>query len=236
LDSPGWGNSVTMHVDSIPFSSCRFRFLFKLTQFLNHIGKWYYLQYVLSVWQIPQPLIGCILQTCTWEHGYLYPLARGQFLVGIGTGHKFLPEGYLCHSLTVMMSWPGSRALSVMEQPLVLSYLILSTMPLPSYQMNYLTLIWFQFGCYETALYLIFYILLLFGLVDIIIRFDSCLALLHTAYTQTLSLFSQTIFLLSYFLICSFFHILSSYLLISDSSDSRIISHWRISGLYLIGW
>jgi len=60
--------------------------------------------------------------------------------------------------------------------------------------------------------------------------------LLHTAYTQTLFLFSQTIFLLSCFLICSFFHILSSYLLISDSSDSRIISHWRISGLYLIGW
>jgi len=59
------------------------------------------------------------------------------------------------------------------------SYLILSTMPLPSYQMNHLTLIWFQFGCYRTALYLIFYILLLFGLVDIIIRFDSCLALLE---------------------------------------------------------
>jgi len=60
--------------------------------------------------------------------------------------------------------------------------------------------------------------------------------LLHTAYTQTLSLFSQTIFLHSYFLICSFFYTLSSYLLISDSSDSRIIFHWRISGLYLIGW
>jgi len=41
------------------------------------------------------------------------------------------------------------------EQPLVLSHLILSTMPLLSYQMNYPTL---QFGCYETALYLIFYI------------------------------------------------------------------------------
>jgi len=64
-----------------------------------------------------------------------------------------------------------------MKQPLV-SYLILSTMPLLSYQMNYPTL---QFGCYGTALYLIFYILSLFGLVDIIIRFDSCLALLHTA-------------------------------------------------------
>jgi len=32
----------------------------------------------------------------------------------------------------------------VMEQPLVLSHLILSTMPLLSYQMNYPTL---QFGC-----------------------------------------------------------------------------------------
>jgi len=31
-----------------------------------------------------------------------------------------------------------------MEQPLVLSHLILSTMPLPSYQMNYPTL---QFDC-----------------------------------------------------------------------------------------
>jgi len=31
-----------------------------------------------------------------------------------------------------------------MEQPLVLSHLILSIMPLPSYQMNYPTL---QFGC-----------------------------------------------------------------------------------------
>ena len=66
----------------------------------------------------------------------------------------------------------------VMDQPLVLSHLILSTMPLLSYQMNYPTL---QFGCYGTALYLIFYILSLFDLVDITIRFDSCLALLHTA-------------------------------------------------------
>jgi len=36
-----------------------------------------------------------------------------------------------------------------MEQPLVLSHLILSTMPLLSYQMNYPTL---QFDCYGTAL------------------------------------------------------------------------------------
>jgi len=46
------------------------------------------------------------------------------------------------------------------------SYLILSTIPLSSYQMNYLTLILFQFGCYGTAPYLIFYILSLFGLCD----------------------------------------------------------------------
>jgi len=64
--------------------------------------------------------------------------------------------------------------------------------------------------------------------------------LLHTAYTQTLSLFSQTIFLLAISLyVLSFTHylliFLSSYLLISDSPDSRIISYWRISGLYLIG-
>jgi len=77
----------------------------------------------------------------------------------------------------VLASWRKNN-LNVMEQPLVLSYLILSTMPLLSYQMNYPTL---QFGCYGTALYFIFYILSLFGLVDIIIRFDSCWALLHTA-------------------------------------------------------
>ena len=133
---------------------------------------------------------------------------------------------------------------SVMEQPLVLSHLILSTMPLPSYQMNYPTL---QFGCYGTALYLIFYILSFFGLVDIIIRFDSCLALLHTADSMpshyfillTLKPYSYSAKLYSYsamyFVIYSFFHILSSYLLISDSSDSRIIFYWRISGPYLIG-
>jgi len=40
-----------------------------------------------------------------------------------------------------------------MGQPLVLSHLILSTIPLLSYQMNYPTL-WFD--CYGTALYLIF--------------------------------------------------------------------------------
>jgi len=137
-----------------------------------------------------------------------------------------------------------------MEQPLVLSHLILSTMPLPSYQMNYPTL---QFGCYRTALYLIFYILSLFGLVDIIIRFDSFLALLHMADSMpshyfillTLKPYLYSVKLYSYSAISSSLYILSftsylliflsSYLLISDSSDSRIISHWRISGGYSIG-
>jgi len=137
--------------------------------------------------------------------------------------------------------------MGVMEQPLV-SYPILSTMPLLSYQMNYPTL---QFGCYGTALYLIFYILSLFGLVDIIIRFDSCLALLHTAdsmpshyfillilkpYSYSAKLYSYTaifLYVLSFTPYLLIF--LSSYLLISDSSDSRIISHWRISGGYSIG-
>jgi len=42
------------------------------------------------------------------------------------------------------------KDLLVMEQPLVLSHLILSTMPLSSYQINYPTL---QFGCYGTDFY-----------------------------------------------------------------------------------
>jgi len=59
--------------------------------------------------------------------------------------------------------------------------------------------------------------------------------LLHTAYTQTLSLFSQTIFLHSYFLICSFFHTLSSYLWLIwwqdhiPLEDIWTISYWMIS-------
>jgi len=54
--------------------------------------------------------------------------------------------------------------------------------------------------------------------------------LLHTAYTQTLFLFSQTIFLLSYFLICSFFHTLSSYLLIFLSLTHLIAGSYPIGG------
>jgi len=123
------------------------------------------------------------------------------------------------------------------------SYFILSTMPLPFYQMNYLTLILFQFGCYGTAPYLIFYILSLFGLVDIIIRFDSCLALLHTADSMpshyfillTLKPDSYSAKLYSYSAISLYILSFTSYLLISNSSDSRIIFHWRISGPYLIG-
>ena len=136
--------------------------------------------------------------------------------------------------------------LYIMKQPLVLSHLILSIMPLPSYQINYLTLILFQFGCYRTALYLIFYILLLFGLVYIIIRFDSCLALLHTADSMPSYYFILLILkpysysanyiltqLFSYIFFLSHLIFLSA--CISDSSDSRIISNWRISGGYSIG-
>ena len=122
--------------------------------------------------------------------------------------------------------WPG-----VMEQPLV-SYLILSTMPLLSYQMNYPLLSYqmkyptLQFGCYGTALYLIFYILSLFGLVDIIIRFDSCLALLHTADSMpshyfillTLKPYSDSAKLYSYTAISLYVLSFTSYLLIFLSS------------------
>ena len=54
--------------------------------------------------------------------------------------------------------------------------------------------------------------------------------LLHTAYTQTLSLFSQTMFLHSYFLICSFLHTLSSYLLIFLSLTHPIAGSYPIGG------
>jgi len=133
--------------------------------------------------------------------------------------------------------------LPVMEQPLVLSHLILSTMPLPSYQMNYPTL---QFGCYETALYLIFNILSLFGLVDIIIRFDSCLALLHTAdsmpshyfilltlkpYPYSAKLYSYSaisLYVLSFTPYLLIF--LSSYLLISLPLTHLIAGSYPIEG------
>jgi len=121
-----------------------------------------------------------------------------------------------------------------MKQPLVLSHLILSTMLPPSYQMNYPTL---QFGCYRTALYLIFYILLLFGLVDIIIRFDSCLALLHTADSMpshyfillTLKPYSYSVKLYSYSAISLYVLSFTPYLLIFLS-----LTH-LIAGSYPIG-
>jgi len=43
------------------------------------------------------------------------------------------------------MAW--RRLITVMEQPFVLSHLILSTIPLPSYQMNYLL----EFGIYVSV-------------------------------------------------------------------------------------
>jgi len=125
-----------------------------------------------------------------------------------------------------------------MEQPLVLSHLILSTMPLPSYQMNYLTLILFQCGCYRTALYLIFYILLLFGLVDIIIRFDSCLALLHTADSMpsyyfillTLKPYSYSAKLYYYSAIFLYVFSFTPYLLIFLSLTHLIAGSYPIGG------
>ena len=123
----------------------------------------------------------------------------------------------------------------VIEQPLVLSHLILSTMPLPSYQMNYPTL---QFGCYRTALYLIFYILSLFGLVDIIIRFDSCLALLHTADSMpshyfillTLKPYPYSAQLYSYSAISLYVLSFTSYLLIFLSLTHLIAGSYPIGG------
>jgi len=118
------------------------------------------------------------------------------------------------------------------------SYLILSTMPLPSYQMNYLTLILFQFGCYGTAPYLIFYILSLFGLVDIIIRFDSCLALLHTADSMpshyfillTLKPYSYSAKLYSYSAISLYVLSFTPYLLIFLSLTHLIAESYLIGG------
>ena len=156
--------------------------------------------------------------------------------------------------------WQGdmnsSWSLTVMEQPLV-SYLILSTMPLLSYQMNYPLLSYqmnyptLQLGCYGTALYLIFYILSLFGLVDIIIRFDSCLALLHTADSMlshyfillTLKPYPYSAKLYSYTAISLYVLSFTPYLLIFLSSylwliwwqdhipleDIWTISYWMIS-------
>jgi len=92
-------------------------------------------------------------------------------------------------------------------------------------------------GCYRTALYLIFYILLLFGLVDIIIRFDSCLALLHTADSMsshyfillTLKPYPYSAKLYSYSAISLYVLSFISYLLIFLS-----LTH-LIAGSYLIG-
>ena len=119
---------------------------------------------------------------------------------------------------------------TVMEQPLVLS-----TMPLSSYQMNYPTL---QFGCYETALYLIFYNLSLFGLVDIIIRFDSCLALLHTADSMpshyfilfTLKPYPYSAKLYSYSAISLYVLSFTPYLLIFLSLTHLIAGSYPIGG------
>jgi len=124
------------------------------------------------------PLSNLLHLIIVWSCGYYYKVqgwTHVEHMVNTSISfHLIYNAAYTCLSFDLLCI----AAQCVMEQPLVLSHLILSTMPLLSYQMNYPTL---QFGCYGTALYLIFYIQLLFGLVDIIIRFDSCLALLHTA-------------------------------------------------------
>ena len=124
---------------------------------------------------------------------------------------------------------------------LILSYLINHASPILSNELSntYLISVWL----FRTAPYSIFYILSLFGLVDIIIRFDSCLALLHTANSMSshyfilliLKPYSYSAKLYSYSATSLYVLSFTFYLLISDSSDSRIISHWRISGPYLIG-
>ena len=81
----------------------------------------------LSKWW-PSPLPSHI----PWQDRTLLSLAEG-------TRDSRSPE-------TPIQVWSikDENLLVVMEQPLVLSHLILSTMPLPSYQMNYPTL---QFDC-----------------------------------------------------------------------------------------
>ena len=102
------------------------------------------------------PLVG----TGTWTSSLLESVES--CVIVAGATDVLVVQLQYCSSSNVKLT----RIIIVVEQPLVLSHLILSIMPLPSYQMNYPTL---QFDCYGTALYLIFYILLLFGLVDIII-------------------------------------------------------------------
>jgi len=61
--------------------------------------------------------------------------------IPVDTSLVYVHIPYFYYALLVI---EPSGYLPVMEQPLVLSYLILSTMPLLSYQINYSTL---QFGC-----------------------------------------------------------------------------------------
>jgi len=88
-----------------------------------------------------------------------------------------------------------TRLQSVIEQPLVLSHLILSTMLPPSYQMNYPTL---QFDCYRTALYLIFYILSLISKLAAMLLHSvratpkSASSMAHLTVTRALALWAHT--------------------------------------------
>ena len=125
-----------------------------------------------------------------------------------------LQQDNWCHAHGTKLLWNSPLA------PYLIS-LILSTMPLSSYQTNYL----------------FFSILSLFGLVDIIIRFDSYLALLHTADSMpsyyfillTLKPYPYSAKLYSYSAISLYVLSFTPYLLIFLS-----LTH-LIAGLYFIG-
>jgi len=140
-------------------------------------------------------------------------------------------------SISLIESNESKRAF-VMEQPLILSHLINHASPILSNELSniYLISVWLL---WNSSLFNLLHFIIVWScghyykvwqLLGITPHcWLNAKPLLNTAYTQTLFLFSQTIFLLSYFPICSFFHTLSSYLLIFLS-----LTH-LIAGSYLIG-
>ena len=122
-----------------------------------------------------------------------------------------------------------------MEQPFILSHLINHAFLILSNDLfnTYLISV-----CYGTAPYLIFYILSLFGLVDIIIRFDSCLALLHTTDSMpsyyfillTLKPYPYSAKLYSYSAISLYVLSFTPYLLIFLSLTHLIAGSYPIGG------
>jgi len=81
------------------------------------------------------------LNNCYSHQSYYTALSHSTSAAGTiilqGFDTKKITGGVGLHAVTVIYRY----TVPVMEQPLVLSHLILSTMPLPSYQINYLTLI-----------------------------------------------------------------------------------------------